>query len=272
MLALGAFFVTVSAARQDAWFWRLCATALVFTLFGLGSLCVRAFVFPPVQWWPGQPAQRQRRARALTSWLFGSVYRGAAALRVLTYEFEGQCLLGRPGQMIIANHPSLLDVVFLIGHVTNTNCVVKHSLIANIFTGGPVRHAGYITNDESADMIERAAAVLRAGETLIIFPEGTRTPRERAPRFHRGACAIALRGARVITPIVIRMEPRSLTRGEPWYRIPNRRMHFVFSVGPDIDPAQWRDRHPMPIAGRKMNDHLQTYFERELGLNESSGN
>jgi hypothetical protein len=41
--------------------------------------------------------------------------------------------------MIIANHPSLIDVVFLIGLVRQANCVVKQSLWENPFTRGPVR-------------------------------------------------------------------------------------------------------------------------------------
>jgi 1-acyl-sn-glycerol-3-phosphate acyltransferase len=155
-------------------------------------------------------------------------------------------------------------VVFLVGHVKNANCIVKHGLATNPFTRGPVANAGYITNDESFDMFDRAADVLRAGETLIVFPEGTRTPRDAMPRFHRGACAIALRGARVVTPVVISMNPRSLTKGEPWYRIPPCRMRYVIRVGEDIDPASWSGAHPLPIAGRKMNDYLHAYFEAEL--------
>ena len=95
--------------------------------------------------------------------------------------------------MIIANHPSLLDVAFLISQIDNTSCIIKHGLTRNPFTRGPVTAAGYISNDESADMLNRASA-LRGGQTLIVFPEGTRTTGD-MPRFHRGACAIALRGA-----------------------------------------------------------------------------
>jgi 1-acyl-sn-glycerol-3-phosphate acyltransferase len=265
------FMNAVAHGRQDFWLWRLFATAFVFLIFGLGCLGARLLLFPPVQLWPGHPTERSTRARRLISCLFRMVYRGASAMRILSYEFKGEPLTQRKGQLIVANHPSLLDVVFLIGHLNNSNCIVKQSLFSNIFTSKPVRDAGYITNDGSVETIERAANVLRAGETLIVFPEGTRTPQGQAPKFHRGACSIALRGASVITPIVIQMEPRSLAKGEPWYRIPNRRMHFTFSVGPDIDPAPWRNSHSLPIAGRKMNDYLHTYFERELGLNESSG-
>jgi len=102
--------------------------------------------------------------------------------------------------MIVANHPSLIDVVFLIGLMRQTNCVVKQSLFQNPFTRGPVRDAGYISNDGSADMLDAAADALREGQTLIIFPEGTRTTPGAAPAFHRGGAAIALRGATIITP------------------------------------------------------------------------
>ena len=68
----------------------------------------------------------------------------------------------------------------------------------------------------------------------------------------------------MVTPVVIRMNPRSLTKGEPWYRIPPCRMRYVIQVGEDIDPATWSNAHPLPIAGRKMNEHLHAYFEAEL--------
>jgi hypothetical protein len=41
-------------------------------------------------------------------------------------------------------------------------------------------------------------------------------------------------------------------------------MRYVIQVGEDIDPATWSNAHPLPIAGRKMNEHLHAYFEAEL--------
>ncbi|MGE8613649.1 MAG: lysophospholipid acyltransferase family protein [Achromobacter veterisilvae] len=257
--------------RQDFWLWRLVATGMAFTLFGLGGVLLRAFVFPSQRLLPGGKLDRQRRARGTLNRTFRLFIRFMIRTGILTVEFKGAERLGQPGQMILANHPSLLDVVFLVGHVKNANCIVKHSLATNPFTRGPIANAGYITNDESFDMFDRAADVLRNGETLIVFPEGTRTPRDTLPRFHRGACAIALRGARAVTPVVISMNPRSLTKGEPWYRIPACRMRYVIHVGEDIDPSAWRDAHPLPIAGRRMNDHLHAYFEAELARTAPAG-
>jgi 1-acyl-sn-glycerol-3-phosphate acyltransferase len=180
------------------------------------------------------------------------------------YVFDGVERLGRPGQIIIANHPSLIDVVFLIAHIRDANCIVKQSLWRNVFTRGPIRRAQYISNNGSPEMLEQAADALRDGETLIVFPEGTRTKPNCTPVFHRGAAAIALRGARVITPVFITVKPTTLTKAERWYHIPERRVMVTLRVGRDIDPNTFNAQAPMPIASRRLNEHLHQLFLREL--------
>ncbi|WP_260986266.1 lysophospholipid acyltransferase family protein [Bordetella genomosp. 13] len=257
--------------RQDYWLLRLFTTGFAFAAFGLGGLTLRLTVFPLQRLLYRHPARRQDKARAAVRNLFRVFVHLLVRSGTLTYEFRGVERLGRPHQMIVANHPSLLDVVFLLAHVPDANCIVKHKLATNPFTRGPVRGANYITNNESVEMFDAAVERLQEGETMIVFPEGTRTPRDGMPIFHRGACAIAMRGAQAVTPVVITMNTRSLTKGEPWYRIPRQRLHYVFEVGPDIDPATWTSRHPLPIAGRKMNEHLHRYFESELKKHAATG-
>ncbi|WP_231378517.1 1-acyl-sn-glycerol-3-phosphate acyltransferase [Bordetella sp. FB-8] len=257
--------------RQDYWLWRLIATGLSFALFGLGGLALRVLVFPLQRLLPGDARTRQRRARLAIRRTFSLLVRFMIRAGVIELDFKNADRLGRPGQLVIANHPSLLDVVLLVGHIPDANCVVKHKLAANPFTRGSVQNAGYITNDLSMEMLDRAAQVLRRGETLLMFPEGTRTPLGSLPRFHRGACAIALRGAGIVTPVVIRMTPRSLTKGEPWWRIPNQRIRYTIEVGADLDPRQWLAHDLPPAAGRKMNDFLHTYFEARLTPDDCPG-
>ncbi|KAB0520190.1 MULTISPECIES: lysophospholipid acyltransferase family protein [Pseudomonas] len=253
---------------RDAYYWRLFATAASFALFGFGGLCLRLLVFPLLSCLPGDAAKHRSRARHTISWLFWFFIRLMQRVGVLTYSVEGAEKLGRPGQMIIANHPSLIDVVFLIGLVRQANCVVKQSLWQNPFTRGPVRDAGYISNDGSAEMLDAAADALRSGQTLIIFPEGTRTTPGAAPAFHRGGAAIALRGATIITPVVIKVSPTTLTKAEPWYRIPKCRVHFSLRVGADIEPQAFATLGPAPQASRKLNDYLHHYFIKELAEDE----
>ncbi|MGH8451328.1 lysophospholipid acyltransferase family protein [Pseudomonas sp.] len=253
---------------RDAYYWRLFATAASFALFGVGGLCLRLLVFPLLGCLPGSAETHRRRARHTISKLFWFFIQLMQKAGVLTYSVEGADKLGRPGQMIIANHPSLIDVVFLIGLVRQANCVVKQSLWQNPFTRGPVHEAGYISNDGSAEMLDAATDALREGQTLIIFPEGTRTPPGMAPAFHRGGAAIALRGATIITPVVIKVSPTTLTKAEPWYRIPKCRVHFSLRVGADIEPQAFAALGRAPQASRKLNDHLHHYFIKELAEDE----
>jgi 1-acyl-sn-glycerol-3-phosphate acyltransferase len=248
--------------------WRLIATALSFALFGIGGLLLRALVFPLLALLPGDAATRRTRARATVSWSFRAFVQFMFRTGVLTYEVEGVERLGRPGQMVIANHPSLIDVVVLIAFIRDANCVVKQSLWNNPCMRGPIRAAGYISNSGSMDMLDEAADALLGDQTLIVFPEGTRTTPGQAPQFHRGAAAIAVRGARVVTPVVISVTPTTLTKAEPWYSIPSRRFHFRLRVGQDIDPQAFLAQSPAPIASRKLNEHLHQHFMKELAQDE----
>ena len=132
--------------------WRLLATGASFVLFGLGGLLLRLIVLPMLGLLPGDATTRRDRARAAISKAFHLHVRFMYRSGVLRYEFQGAERLGRPGQMIIANHPSLIDVVFLIAHARHASCIVKQSLWRNPFTRGPVRRAQYISNNGSPQM------------------------------------------------------------------------------------------------------------------------
>jgi 1-acyl-sn-glycerol-3-phosphate acyltransferase len=254
-----------------SWTRRWLATALSFVLFGLGGLCLRLVLFPLLSVLTRSPLTHRRWARLIINRLFYRFIRFMTHVGVLSYAIEGAERLGRPGQMIIANHPSLLDVVFVIAHIRDSNCIVKQSLWSNPFTRGPVRTADYISNDSSLDMLDAAILALHDGQTLIIFPEGTRTRPGQPPVFHRGAAAIALRAATVITPLLITVDPAALAKNEPWYRIPSRRMHFHLRAGADIDLAAYRDAAPSPRAARMLNEFLQQYFSNELRSHDATG-
>jgi len=252
----------VEARRQDAYFWRLLMTGTSFALFGLGAVVVGLVLLPLVRIIPAARERKRARARTvmrLALRLFVGVMHRTG---VLTYEFRGREQLGRPGQLIVANHPSLIDVVFLLAFVPSAGCVVKGGLWRNPLTRSAVTLVEFIRNDSTAEMIVAAADALRA-QPLIFFPEGTRT-RPREPMvFHRSGANIALRAAARLTPVYIRVRPTTLTKAEPWYRIPARRPHFALIVGEDVDLQPYRSA-PLPLASRELNERLLAQFEAEL--------
>lgn len=244
--------------------WRMFATALSFAVFGLGGLLLGALVFPAMRMLPGGTETHRRRARAAIRRSFRAFAEFMRVLRVLDYEFVGSERLGRPGQLVVANHPSLIDVVFLLGFTPNASCVVKHALWRNPFTRWPVTAAEFVRNQPTDLMLEQAAATLRAQQSVILFPEGTRTTPGRPLSFHRGAASIALKAAASVTPVYIRCTPTTLTKAEPWYRIPPRRVRITFVVGEDFDLRPFQAIPSAALAARAFNAHMLERFEREL--------
>jgi len=246
-------------------YWRIWATALCFAGFGMGGLFLRLVAFPVVQFtvWP-----RSRRTAA-GRWLVRASMIAfvwmMSTLGVLKYQVRGGEKLKRGGRLVVANHPSLIDVAFLISLVRRPDCVVKGELMRNPFTRGPVRVAGFICNDSGVGIVQDAVASLKSGNNLIIFPEGTRTPLSGQPRLQRGAANVAVRAGVDITPVVIRCRPRALTKGEKWYQVPQRRAQFDITVGDDIAVAPFIERNAgEALSARRLTDHLARYFAMEL--------
>lgn len=249
-------------ATDGTVFRRLIATGLCFVIYGLGGLVVSCLCAPILRLIYRDASWRPARRLIHRSQRFfvGVLHRSGA----LTYEVRGSERLGRPGQLILANHPSLIDAVFLLGFTPSATCIVKDAIWRNPFTRGAVRAARYVTNGSAAEMIEQACAALDRGDTLLMFPEGTRTVPHAPLVFHRGAANIAVRGAKVVTPVYIRCNPPSLRKGEPWYHIPPFRMHFTVEVGEDVDLTPYRGQRSIPLASRAFNRALQSHFEVHL--------
>lgn len=244
--------------------WRVLATGLSFAVFGVGGLLLRVLVFPVLQLFVRAPQRRANCARAVVRLTFRAFVALMRGLGVLRYEITGLERLDRGGQLILANHPTLIDTVFLMAFVRRADCIVKSGLWNNPFTAGPVRAAGYISNAGGEELVEACIASLRAGNNLIIFPEGTRTPADGKLVMKRGAANIAVRGKCKITPVRIACTPRTLGKGDKWWRVPDRRVQFQIQVGDDIDAARLTPAGTSEVmAVRRLTEHLEHFFTGE---------
>src|SRR5262245_42655333 len=109
--------------RRDAYVWRLLMTGASFVLFGMGAVGVGVVLLPLVRIIPASRERKRERARTVMRLALRLFVGVMHRLGVLTYEFRGRERLGRGGQLILANHPSLIDVVFLLAFVPGAGCV-----------------------------------------------------------------------------------------------------------------------------------------------------
>lgn len=246
--------------------WRLIATGLSFVLFGIGGLALALAVFPLLNIGLHHRDLRQRAAQRIVQRTWRLYIRIMALLGVLTYRCEGEHRLKTDhGVMVVANHPSLLDIVFLMAFMERTKCVVKAGVWNNPFMAGVVRAAGYIPNlGDPERLIQDCAAAMREGNNVVIFPEGSRTVPGQPRRMQRGFAYAAIQAGAPVRLATITVDPPTLLKGEPWYRIPDRRPHWTIQIHDRIDVLDNAGHDPLPVAARRLVTRVDDLLEEML--------
>ena len=245
-------------------YWRLVGTGVSFFVFGAIGVLLGLTVFPLLSVTVRPRQRREEVARSVLRAAFQFFVGLMRFVGVIDYTFAGRERLERRGLLIIANHPSLIDAVFLMANVPNATCVVDEPLARNPFTRAAVHAAGYIVNDPSGlPLVEACIASLAEGGNLVFFPEGHRTSPGGPIVFRRGGAQVAVRGGVDVAPVRIRCEPPTLTRGEKWWQVPPRRAQFTIEAGADIAVRPYIEGEREPArAARALNGQLQAYFTR----------
>ncbi len=244
---------------------RTLGTGLLFALFGIGGVLLATAVIPLLWRLRGEREERELLAQRVVHHSFRWFTGLGSWLRLLALSERGTERLRAPGQLVVANHPSLLDVVYLISRMPQADCVVKREAWSNPFFRPIVRVCGYIPNDGGEAVIEACAERLRRGRSIIVFPEGSRSPRSGLGPFQRGVAYVALESGSPVLPVVIGCRPPALKKGQPWYALPNERLRFSLDVGTPVLASEWLDvAMPRVLAARRVTCELRALFHARL--------
>lgn len=257
--------------------WRIIATGFCFACFGLGGVLLTLFVFPLQKLFIRNIIKQKQMARKTVHYTFKFFIGLMAFTGVFKFDLvQAKALANKQGQLVLANHPSLIDVVVLISIIPNADCVVKAHLFKNPFLKGVVKNTGYISNADPEGLLVDCKKSLAAGHNLIIFPEGTRTKTGEPLKLQRGAANIALRclsqnsveigveAKNNISTVIIRVQPTTLTKSEPWYKVPEHKATFTAKLVPNsLRPPQVTNEN-ISKQVREYNQKLAEFFIKEL--------
>lgn len=103
---------------------------------------------------------------------------------------------GRPSQILIANHLTMLDIVLLFGFIPNLQTLVNAKFAQNPFLYLTVKACGYIPLEvgdpaQGIEAFHRLDESLDQKQTIALFPEGTRSADGRLGRLKKGAFRLA---------------------------------------------------------------------------------
>lgn len=137
--------------------------------------------------------------------------------------------------ILVSNHQSSFDIFALLGYLPiQFRWIAKAELFRLPFLGWAMSRIGYIPIERDSPKkayrsMLRAAEKVQQGVSVIIFPEGTRSPDGNLQPFKKGVFLIALKSHAPILPIAICGTGKIMPKGD-WRVYPG-------NVKIIIDPA-----------------------------------
>lgn len=198
-----------------------------------------------------------RVGRASVSWIYRSFWKLAHRFGLMRIDSTTLDRLRHEGGglVIAANHPAMYDALVIAARLPRAVCVMKADLLKNPFVGAGARLARYITNDSDRGIIRESVATLRAGNQLVLFPEGTRTVSAPVNAFKPGVTLIAQLADVPIQTVFIETRSPYLTKGWPLLSVPPLPVEVRVSLGERFEPDA---DHRAALV------RLEAYFRREL--------
>ena len=231
-------------ARFDALAHVLC-TGLMFAYFGLGGALLSWVILPVARLTKPRWEDKRRVSHRLVVFGYRQFHRYMRALRLLDFDPSSVSATLPDGPcVIVANHPTLVDITAVLSVYRNACTVVRGTIFGLPFLGPSLRYLGYIDAGGGASMagaavIQAAIDRLHEGLHVVVFPEGTRSEPGSLHRFRRGAFEVALRAGVPVVPLFITCDPPTLMKGVRWYSLPKRLARLRIEPLEPILPSQF---------------------------------
>jgi len=242
--------------------YRVFAKWLSFFIFGLSTLVLVIIVFPFMHLVFHPKERLKKHARRLVSFSMRCFVSLMHFLGVVNVEIDDrEKYRNLSSKIIVANHPSLLDIVVLFSLIPNADCIVNTALNRNFIVKGVVRHLYILNSLDIESIFQSCADSLKQGNCLIIFPEGTRTPRYGKVILKRGAARFSLYSGCNIVPLHIGgTDKYGLGKKDPLTGFnPRERYIYSISMGPEINPEKYRSLSA-PKAVRAMTREMFAFL------------
>jgi 1-acyl-sn-glycerol-3-phosphate acyltransferase len=169
--------------------------------------------------------------------LWGKIQLRTTGSRVTMQGLEH--LDSRKSYIVVSNHQSFFDIFSLLGHLPlQFRWIAKAELFRIPLLGWAMARTGYIPIERDSPKkayrsMLQAAEKVREGVSILIFPEGTRSPDGLLQPFKKGVFLIALKSRAPILPVAIR-GTRNIMRKNDWRAYPG---HVEIRIFPPIETA-----------------------------------
>jgi len=171
-------------------------SCIVVATLGLGFLAFITYPFDR----KGEVVHRYAR-------LWGRAALWANRVKVRVEGMEN--LKGEGPYIFMSNHQGSYDIFALLGHLPfQFKWLAKKELFSIPFFGWTMAAAGYISIDregtrETVKAMNKAAERIRDGMSVVVFPEGSRSPDGKIQDFKKGGFTLAIKSKVPVVPVAL---------------------------------------------------------------------
>lgn len=159
----------------------------------------------------------------------------------------------RESYVFTGNHQGLFDIFAILAKLPmHFSWLAKQELFRIPVLGPAMQVSGYIPIDRSdhrsaLESMNRAAARVQKGTSIVIFPEGTRSPDGVMGEFKKGGFMLAIKSQKPIVPMSISGSYAILPKKSEWLNTPG---HITITIG-----------EPVPTKGCTIKDRDRLLHE-----------
>lgn len=214
--------------------------------------------------WRGDVVRRAKRLQRVTAGAYRFMHRWLGWLRITRFDHRAP-LPGLPGGpcVVIANHPTLMDITSITAAIGAGTTVVKPALYRRRMIHHLLVGAGHVEGPGSDpisagrvvdEMVER----LSWGMPAIIFPEGTRSPPGELLPFGRLAFEVACRAKVPLVSLTVTCRPVYLSKEVPLFRPahPTPRLRLAVLAVDDPESVDCDSRRLRDLAEERYRSWL----------------
>ena len=177
--------------------------------------------------------------------------------------------------VIIANHQSHIDIPLILMLHPKILILTNDWVQKNIFYGQIVKFADYYpTSNGFEKNMQLLKEKIKQGYSILIYPEGSRSPDLEIKRFHKGAFEYAKALGIDILPIIIQGAGDCIPKGEPFLKSGQISINILQRIKPDNFGDTSREqakniRKLMQSEYKKIRKKYETpaYFRKKLIAN-----
>jgi len=190
------------------------------------------------------PVQRARRMQRITAGAYRIMHAWLTWTRITHFDRRA-ALRDLPAGpcVVVANHPTLMDVTSILATLGGGVTVAKPALYRRRVLRALLEGAGHIEGPggdpvAAGRVVDEAVERIRQGFSLLIFPEGTRSVAGRLLPFGRAAFEIACRARVPLVSIAVRCDPVWLSKEVPLLDPPHPMPRLLLRTLAIDDPAR----------------------------------